>query len=126
MLMKTNAIDYFRVEPHHAAIHERLENWASWVQVRQPSWISPIWKLGKSNGRQWHQPEHRPNCDILDAQFIEKAVYKLPEKHRAAIRWCYVYRYGELKFRREHGLTPDGLMRLLRDARQMLINRLDK
>lgn len=126
MLMKTNAVDYFRVEPHHEAIHERLENWARWCAVRQPSWISPIWKLGKSNGRQWHTPEYRPNCDILDAMEIEKAVYRLPEKHRAAIRWFYVYRYGELKFRREHGLTPDSLMRLLRDGRQMLVNQLDK
>lgn len=120
--MKTNSVDYFRVESHHEAIHDRLTNWASWVTVRQPSWVSPIWKLGKSNGRQWHTPEHRQSCDILDAQVMEKAVYRLPIKYRAAIRWCYVWRYGELKFRREHGLTPDGLMRLLVDGRSMLMN----
>lgn len=105
------------------AIDARLENWASYVRVKSPSWVSPIWKLGKSNGRQWHQPEHRPMCDTLDGHVIEKAVYALPALHCSALRWFYVYRYGEQKFRRETGLTRDGLVQVLKDARQMLINR---
>lgn len=121
MLMKTNAVDYFRVEPHHEAIHERLENWQRWVAVRLPSWVSPIWKLVKSNGRQWHTPEYRPNCDILDAMLIEKAVYKLPEKHRAAIRWVYVYKHHPAKECRHLGVTNEGLLRLIQDGRQRLL-----
>lgn len=123
MLMKVKSIDYFRVNPEHEAIAKRLMNWADWVQVRTPSWTAPIWKLGKSNGRQWHTPELRQECDVLDAAVIEKAVYALPEKHRAAMRWCYVYKYGEQRFRREQGLTREGVDALLHSSRQMLINR---
>lgn len=115
--------DFHFIPPDQKAIDARLENWASYVRVKSPSWVSPIWKLGRSGGRQWHQPEHRPMCDTLDGHVIEKAVYLLPELHRSSMRWFYVYRYSEQKFRRESGLTRDGLVQVLRDARQMLINR---
>ena len=59
----------------------------------------------------------------LDGMVLEKAVYKLPSLHCSALRWFYVYRYSEQKFRREAGLTRDGLVQVLKDARQMLINR---
>ena len=122
MLMKTQ-FDYFYVAPEHDAIDKRLVNWAEWVKVRTPSGVAPVWKLGKPAGRQWHYPELRPTCDLLDAAAMEKAVYALPKRHRDALRWCYVYKYGEAKFRREAGLTQDGLMRLLSEARTMLMNR---
>lgn len=62
-------------------------------------------------------------CDTLDGLVMEKAVSKLPELHKNALRWFYVYRYAEQRFRREAGLTRDGLVQVLKDARQMLINR---
>ena len=115
--------DFHFIPDEQKAIDARLENWASWVRVKSPSWVSPIWKLGKSNGRQWAQPEFRPECDTLDGMVMEKAVYMLPHIHRDSLRWFYVYCYGEQKFRREAGLTRDGLVQVLKDARQMLINR---
>lgn len=123
--MKTKTtVDFHRVEEKHQAIHERLENWSRWVSVRFPSWVSPMFRLYQSKARQWHEPEFRPTCDLLDAAAMEKAVYHLPAVHREAMRWFYVHRYGELKFRREHGLTQDRLIEVLRDARQMLSNRI--
>lgn len=62
-------------------------------------------------------------CDTLDGMRMEKAVGMLPSLHRDALRWFYVRRYSEQKFRREAGLTRDGLVQVLKDARQMLINR---
>ncbi len=115
--------DFHFVPEDQKAIDARLENWSRYVAVKSPSWVSPIWKLGKSNGRQWHAPEHRPMCDTLDGNAIEIAVRHLPELHMRAMRWFYVYRYSEQKFRREAGLTRDGLVQVLKDARQMLINR---
>lgn len=115
--------DFHYVPEDQKAIDARLANWADYVRVKSPSWVSPIWKLGKSNGRQWAQPEFRPACDTLDGMSLERAVGLLPAPHRDALRWFYVYRYGELKFRKRAGLTSDGLVRVLRDGRQMLINR---
>ena len=120
--MTTNP-DFHYVSPEQKAIDARLDNWARYVAVKPQAWVGPIWKLGKSNGRQWHEPEYRPACDTLDGHELEKAVRALPDLHRSSLRWFYVWRYGEQKFRREAGLTRDGLVQVLKDARQMLINR---
>lgn len=123
MLMKTREPDFFYVEPQHKAIHEELENWARWVEVRHPRWMSPIWKLGKSNGRQWHEPELRIEVRPLAAAEMEKKIYFLPEKQRAAIRWWYVYKHPPARECRKLGVSYEGLANLVRIGRVMLINR---
>ena len=87
--------------------------------------MHPMWAKSRSNAWQWHVPEHRPTCDILKAQRTEKAVSKLPEKHRYAVRWCYVHRGHPAKAAKKAGVTIDGLYKLVRDGRQMLINRVN-
>lgn len=123
MLMKVKSPDFFYVEPRHHAIHQDLENWARYVEVKRPSWIAPIWKLGKSHGRQWHAPDLRPEVNTLKGMEMEKAVFALPEKHREAIRWCYVYRCTPAIAIRELGVTYDGLADLIHAGRAMLVNR---
>lgn len=123
MLMRVQSPDFHYVAPEHKAIDDRLTNWADYVRVKFPSWVSPIWKLGRSGGRQWHQPEFRRACDTLDGHAMEKAVSGLPHLHRDVLRWAYVHRTGEIQFRRRHGLTREGLAQLLHDGRCMLINR---
>lgn len=115
--------DFHYVPEDQKAIDARLENWASYVRVKSPSWVSPIWKLGKSNGRQWHQPEFRPACDVLDGMALEKAVFKLPEPHRAAIRWAYVYKRHPAEFCKAQAMSKATLGILINDGRRMLINR---
>lgn len=116
-------IDFHIVPEHQLPMHERLLNWARWVRVAHPRWQSPIWRLGKSNSRQWHTPEVREETDILDAQRMEKAVGRLPEKHRAAVRWHYVFRTTPIQARRMLGVTNEGLQRLVIDGRTILGNR---
>lgn len=115
--------DFHYVPEDQKAIDARLENWASYVRVKSPSWVSPIWKLGRSGGRQWHQPEFRPACDVLDGMVLEKAVFKLPEPHRAAIRWAYVYRRHPAEFCKAQAMSKATLAILINDGRRMLINR---
>lgn len=123
--MRREDPDYFKVEPQHRGIHHRLENWSRWVTVtRFRSKQHPMWAKTMSNARQWHAPEIRDDVDLLDAQRIEKAVAMLPQKERDALRWAYVFRYGELRARKELGVTKQGLMELLHRGRQFLINRL--
>jgi len=116
-------IDFHAVEPHQLAMHDRLLNWARYVRVRRVMWQAPIWRLGRSGSRQWHSPEPREEVDILDGHALEKAVGALPEKHREAIRWSYVWRTTPAHARRALGVTSDTLCRLVTDGRAMLINR---
>lgn len=123
MLMKVKSIDFHHVPADQQAIDAKLRNWSAWVKPRAVSWSSPIWRLGKSNTRQWHTPEIRETCDMIAAQAMEKAVYHLPEKHRDAIRWHYVFPISPVKLCRHLGVTMEGLAELVQQGRQMLINR---
>lgn len=125
MLMKvrTPAVDFFYVEPGHQAIHEDLENWALYVEVKRRAGQAPIWRLGKSHGRQWYAPEVKAAVDTLAGHAMEKAVSALPEKQRDAIRWCYVGKWSPAIQIRAQGVTYEGLGNLVRSGRIMLINR---
>ena len=57
---------------------------------------------------------------------LEKAVYALPEKHREAIRWWYVYRRDPVGMARLLGVSKQGLADLVNAGRTMLQNRLQK
>jgi len=92
-----------------------------WVRVRPHSVVAPMWKFYKAPP-QWEPKEYRPTCDILDAQDFEKMVFKLPERHREALRWRYVYGGSPLRACKALGLSYDGLHRHVRDGRQMVIN----
>lgn len=120
--MTTNP-DFHYVAPEQKAIDARLDNWSRYVQVKPQAWVSPIWMLGKSNGRQWEEPQYRPACDTLDGSDMEIAVRALPELHREAVRWCYVYKCHPAEFCRVMGIRKTALMQYINDGRRMLINR---
>lgn len=121
--MKREAIDFFLVADRHLVIHDRLTNWARYVAVRQIQHQASIWRMGKSNGRQWHQPELSVPVNQLDGHKMEKAVADLPDMHRDALRWSYVYRINPSHMRRYLGVTDAGLYQLVKDGRNMLVNR---
>jgi DNA-directed RNA polymerase specialized sigma24 family protein len=121
--LKRDTIDFFLVEAHQIAIHERLCNWARYVAVRFTPAQHPMWRQSQSGSRQWHYPEPREEIDALDGMALERAISKLPVAHREALRWHYVWRTGPAKIRRLLGVTNGGLQKLVRDGRQMLMNR---
>lgn len=124
-MRRDDLIDFFYVEPHQLGIHSRLENWSRWVSIRfEAGKAHPMWAKSRSNARQWHAPDLREPTDILDAQAMEKAVTLLPTKNRDAIRWNYVTRCGPLHMARRLGVSKTGLSQLVRDGRQMLMNRI--
>lgn len=121
--MKRDLPDFFYVEPGQLVMHQRLENWARWVRPKLGTKQHPMWAGGRSNARQWHQPETVAQPDELDGQAMEKAVGALPIKECAAIRWCYVLKTGARHKARELAVSDDGLMELVVRGRRMLINR---
>ena len=93
-------IDFNHIHPDHHAIHDRLENMGPWSRkkVKQGGiTMSPIWKLGKSNGRQWHTPEYTKSPDAKDAMIVQAGIKELPLTHRLAIGWYYCTRDLEPK-----------------------------
>lgn len=124
-MRRDDFVDFFLIDAPHLAIHDRLCNWARCVSVPRGGarWQSPIWKLGKSNGRQWHEPEMREPLDTLDGHVLEKAVAALPPPHRDALRWSYVVKDSPNKARRRMGVTERELAQLVAHGRMMLVNR---
>ena len=110
--------DIFFVPSDQKAIHQRLDNWARWVKPGRGCAVSPMFRMAKSNSRQWHMPEIRPTCDTRDAQHIERVIRKLPETHALLIRWWYVWQYPELKIRRQLNVSRDQLLKSVIEARE--------
>lgn len=127
MLMRAQetVVDYNHVHDRHQAIHARLENWRRWVVVRPHGWqTAPMFRMYQSKARQWEAPVIQDPVNTLDAVLLEKSVSALPEKHRAAIRWCYVHCSNPIGMARALGVSKQGLADLVDAGRTMLQNRL--
>ena len=123
--MKRDAIDFHVIPEKQQAIHARLENWARWVRVRPHGWQThPMFRMFQSKARQWEAPVIRNPVNTLDAALVEKAVSALPEKHREAIRWCYVYAGNPAGMARHLAVSKQGLLDLVNAGRSMLNNRI--
>ena len=122
----TEIVDYNRVQDRHQAIHARLENWRRWVIVRPHGWqVAPMFRMYQSKSRQWEASPHIGTpVDAIDAALMEQAVYALPEKHREAVRWWYVYRRNPAAMARSLGVSKQGLADLVEAGRTMLQNKL--
>jgi hypothetical protein len=122
--MKRDHIDFFLVRDDHLDIHARLEQWASWVRVRPTGWqVAPMFKQYRSHNWQWETPVVRAQVNIPEAVAMEKAVSLLPEKHREAIRWSYVWCSGPQGMAKRLAVTKQGLLDLISEGRSMLRNR---
>lgn len=117
-------VDFNAVEPHQVAIDARLTNWARWANGKSGQQCSPMFRLYRSSEARRADHDDRPApIDSLDAQRIQKAVAGLPTPHRLALSWCYIQRTNARKAAEVLGESLPGLARLIRDGRQMLINR---
>jgi DNA-directed RNA polymerase specialized sigma24 family protein len=123
--VKRDDIDLHAVRHEHLAIHERAMNWARYVRDgnRSGHGTAPMFRHYRSS-EVWGTDTLRTPIDTLDGHRMEKAVAQLPEKHRDAIRWSYVYVWIQpAKACRGLGVTRSGLADLVHDARSMLKNR---
>lgn len=120
--MKRDAIDFHLVPDHQLAIHWRLVNWSRWCNGRPGNNCSPMFR-GYRSTDVWSAPEIGTPVDKLDAAKVAKAVVALPEKHRAAVNWHYVKPVAPMRAARELAVSLAELAQLVRDGRQMMINR---
>lgn len=124
MLMKTKAVDFHEVEPHQRAIDLRLHNWGRWCNPTSGPATSPMFRMAPPPPRVRSDAAYSASTpvDRMDAQKIAKAVAALPVSHRAAINWSYAKPISPKRACLAIGTGMDGLMQLVRDGRQMLIN----
>jgi DNA-directed RNA polymerase specialized sigma24 family protein len=76
--------------------------------------------------KQFESDLHVPIAiNTLAAHEIEKVVSFLPDKHRSALRWHYVWPGLHINaVRRELGVTEEALLALIDSGRDMVRNRL--
>ena len=118
--MQKQKPDWAKVYDHHKWVHERLINWARWVTPGSSAEVSPMFRDYRSHAWQWHPREHRPECNVIEAQEVESFIAKLPPTHREVLRWCYVRRYNPAKASRNLRLDYAGMERHIHDGRSML------
>lgn len=120
-------IDLNHIPARHDAINLRLEEWARYVRVRPQAWgTQPMFRHYRAPRQYESQAVTHVEINTLDAHEIERAVSHLPDKHRAAIRWYYVFakKISITKMRQELGVTVEALAGLVDAARDMLKNRI--
>ncbi len=124
--MKRDAVDFQVVPIHQDAMHLRLENWGRWSNPPGLPDIAPGFDRVKSDE---FDPDKestsslRSPVDVRDAIKIQSAMHFMPIKHRQALAWYYVTPSAPIKACRRIGCTAAGLVELVDDARQILINR---
>ena len=128
MMKSKSYVNYNEVLPEHEAIHSRLENWRRWVGANGQKWTAhPMWKHLKELEAKEARARGEVSIPVntLDGHLIEKAVSALPEKHRFALRWWYVFSGNPLRAAREIAVTKERLAEIVKEGRTMLKNRID-
>ncbi len=122
--MKRDAICFHTVRDEHLAIHDLLLNWARVVRVHVASdKPAPMFAAYRSS-ETWESDGPRIPVDMLAGWKTEKAVSNLPEKHRAAVRWHYVWPWKAPGMVARRIAVPISVLHeLVHDGRSMLRNR---
>jgi hypothetical protein len=120
--MIREAVDFNAIEPRFREIHERLENWARTLRSPGHAEVHPMFRLYRTDNFH-HEISVSIGVDTHDAHKIDKGVRELPQDHRVAIQWFYVRPTSPRKVRQLLGVTNEGLDKLVRNGRIMLVNR---
>ena len=123
--MRVKAIDFHAVEQHQRGIDARLANWARWCKGSTATMTSPMFRMTPPPPRVRADMHYQmaDQVDRMDAQKIAKAVAALPQSNRSALSWHYVKPVSPKRACQALGVGMEGLAQLVRDGRQMLINR---
>lgn len=116
-------VDFNYVAPAQRPMHDRLENWARWARPSYGTGCHPMFRGYVAEQARRAAVDAGPEIDGKDASVMQRAIGFLPESHRHVINWAYIQRGRPRPICEKLGCTKDMLLRMLIDARQMLINR---
>ena len=116
--------DFHAIRYEHLAVHDSLLNWARCVRVSAASGKpAPMFRHYRAS-EVWIADEVRIPTDTEAGWKMERAVFSLPERHRGAIRWHYVFPHRPpAKVAHKLAVTQTVLHQLVHDGRSMLKNR---
>lgn len=119
--------DLTYVPPDQRVIDLRLVNWSRWAYVHGARFVQPMFRLYRpaENEAEGHSHSAPAPIDAKDALIVERAVVKLPEKHRNAVIWAYRSRRSPKEACQIIGVSKPDLAHLIGAGRQMLCNTLD-
>lgn len=114
------------VEPRHAAINLRLEQWARWSRVGTPRGaVTPMFRQYRSTHQYDDEPYVAQPVNTQECIACQFAVSGLPVRVRAVINWHYARPWIPVRVvRQQLGVTTEHLKTLLDNGRDMVINRL--
>lgn len=103
-------------------IHERLLNWARWLEERQPRAraMSIEGNYEPEAGNTWEGMRFRVPIDVLDAHAVDAGVLMLHHDQRLAIGLRYWARIGDWSICRRVGLRPAEYGDFMAQAREDL------
>lgn len=120
----TGIIDYNHVPERQSAIHDRLVNWARWCSGGGGgASVLPMFRGYRDNYFELPGAAQSP-INAPEAVEVQKTMAHLPEKHRTAVQWCYVYRNNPVRMCQRLGVSRQGLLDLVDEGRDMVKNRL--
>ena len=121
--MKRDQITDFHAVPEAQwPIHGRLLNWARWCRGSGHRTVHPMFRGYRSSDQYSGHTVSDP-VDSADAVKLQKVFVGLPELHRHALQWFYVYPIAPARMARELALTTAGLAQTVIEARNMMRNR---
>lgn len=131
-------VDFFMVRDEHRGVDQRLQAWARWVRVRPHGWqVQPMFRQYRPEAWEARENRRTPTAAVntLEAVDMEKALSNLPDKHKDALRWVYLWStvtasearmngwpYTVSDIRRHLGATKQDLGELIARGRTMLVN----
>jgi DNA-directed RNA polymerase specialized sigma24 family protein len=120
--MTRDEIDFHAIPERQWPVDERLRNWARWCRGASHRAVHPMFRGYKSSDVHSGMSVSDP-VDTREAVKLQKVFVTLPELHRHAIQWHYVYPVAPRRMAQALGLTPEGLAKAVIDGRDMLKNR---
>ena len=120
--MKRDSVDFHQVPERQWPVDARLRNWARWCRGSGHRAVHPMFRGYKSSDVHSGITVSDP-VDSKEAIRLQKVFVTLPELHRHALQWHYVYPVNPRRMAQELGLTLEGLGQAVIDARDMLKNR---
>lgn len=122
-----NIVDLNHVLARHDAIDQRLIEWSRCIKVRPQPWkMQSIWRQYRPPRQYAYETQDIPvPINTIAAFEIERIVSMLPDKHRTAVRFFYVFPFVPIMAVCHFlGVNRGGLAELITDSRDMVQNRL--
>jgi DNA-directed RNA polymerase specialized sigma24 family protein len=83
-------VDFFKLDEDEKKIDKRLRNWAMWVRPKRGfGAMHPMFRWYRPT-EHWQNLSDKTNCDIKDAEAVEKVMRQLTQLERVSIKWYYI------------------------------------